>query len=103
MTDELPEGLRHTGRPNIGGSITTASGLTFIGASDDARFRAFSTATGALLWEVLLPAAAHATPVSYAAGGRQFIAVAATGGSFLASPINADEIIAFALPVETRP
>ncbi|MGC1271163.1 MAG: PQQ-binding-like beta-propeller repeat protein, partial [Croceibacterium sp.] len=103
VTDELPEALRATGRPNIGGSITTASGLTFIGASDDARFRAFATRTGQLLWETRLPAAAHATPVSYATeDGRQFVAVTATGGSFLASPVDSDSVIAFALPQETR-
>lgn len=103
VTDELPEPLRATGRPNIGGSITTASGLTFIGASDDARFRAFETATGKLRWEYRLPASAHATPITYAgANGRQFVAVTATGGSFLASPIDADTVIAFALSPETR-
>ena len=99
VTDSLPEGKRLTGRPNIGGSITTASGLTFVGASDDARFRAFATASGKLLWEVKLDAAAHATPVTYAGkNGRQFVAITATGGSFLDSPLASDTITAFALP-----
>jgi quinoprotein glucose dehydrogenase len=104
VTDELPADRRNTGRPNIGGSITTATGLTFIGASDDARFRAFDTATGRILWETRLEAAAHATPITYsAANGRQFVAVAATGGSFLDSPLNSDTITAFALPQEPHP
>jgi quinoprotein glucose dehydrogenase len=99
VTDSLPEGLRETGRPNVGGSITTASGLTFIGATDDGRFRAFETATGRVLWETRLPASAHATPITYRGdGGRQFVAVTATGGSFLNSPLSADTIVAFALP-----
>ena len=104
VTDSLPEGLRDTGRPNVGGSITTASGLTFIGATDDGRFRAFETTTGRLLWETRLAAAAHATPITYqGADGRQFVAVAATGGSFLNSPLSADTIVAFALPEGDRP
>jgi quinoprotein glucose dehydrogenase len=104
VTDSLPEGLRDTGRPNVGGSITTASGLTFIGATDDGRFRAFETATGHLLWETRLAASAHATPITYlGADGRQFVAVAATGGSFLNSPLSADTIVAFALPEGDRP
>ena len=103
VTDELPEGKRLTGRPNIGGSITTASGLTFIGASDDARFRAFDTASGRMLWEVKLDAAAHATPMTYQGkDGRQYVVIAATGGSFLDSPLAADTITAFALPQEQQ-
>jgi len=103
VSDELPEGKRQTGRPNIGGSITTATGLTFVGASDDARFRAFATASGKLLWETKLEAAAHATPITYAGvNGRQFVAVTSTGGSFLDSPLASDTITAFALP-EKRP
>ena len=106
ITDTLPEGKQRTGRPNIGGAITTASGLTFIGASDDARFRAFDTATGRMLWETKLDASAHATPITYAgAGGRQYVAISATGGSFLDSPLTGDDIVAFALPqnVQTQP
>lgn len=99
VTDELPEGKRLTGRPNIGGPISTASGLTFIGASDDGRFRAFDSANGKLLWEVKLPAAAHATPATYRGkDGRQYVVVTATGGSFLDSPLASDVVMAFALP-----
>jgi len=87
----------------MGGSITTASGLTFIGASDDSRFRAFETATGRMLWEVKLDAAAHATPITYAGRqGRQFVAISSTGGSFLDSPLTSDALTAFALP-DTQP
>jgi len=102
VTDRLPEDLQQTGRPNVGGSITTASGLTFIGASDDDRFRAFETATGKLLWEYKLDASAHATPITYrGADGRQYVTVTATGGSFLGSPLAADTIVTFALPEST--
>ncbi len=46
VTDTFPQGLQETGRPGLGGTILTASGLTFIGATTDRRFRAFETATG---------------------------------------------------------
>jgi quinoprotein glucose dehydrogenase len=102
VTDDLPEGKRLTGRPNIGGAITTATGLTFIGASDDSRFRAFETATGKQVWETKLDAAAHATPVTYkGADGRQYVVIVSTGGSFLDSPLTSDTITAFSLPKET--
>ena len=41
VTDSLPEDKRNTGRPGNGGTIATAGGLIFVGATDDARFRAF--------------------------------------------------------------
>ena len=53
-----------------------------------------------------LDASAHATPITYAgAGGRQYVAISATGGSFLDSPLTGDDIVAFALPqnVQTQP
>jgi quinoprotein glucose dehydrogenase len=99
VTDELPADRQLTGRPNIGGPISTASGVTFIGASDDGRFRAFATATGKQLWEYKLPAAAHATPATYRGrDGRQYVVITATGGSFLDSPLTSDVVMAFALP-----
>lgn len=88
-----------TGRPNVGGSITTASGLVFIAATDDSRFRAFDGATGREVWTYNLPASAHATPITYSdANGNQYIAIVSTGGSFLDSPVQSDEIISFSLP-----
>jgi quinoprotein glucose dehydrogenase len=100
LTDTLPAGKQNTGRPNIGGAIVTASGLVFIGASDDSRFRAFDAATGRELWVTKLDAAAHATPATYLGkDGRQYVVVAATGGSFLDSPLVSDTITAFALPL----
>jgi len=104
ITDTLPAGKQLTGRPNIGGAITTASGLTFIGATDDSRFRAFDSANGKMLWEVKLDASAHSTPMTYAGpDGRQFVAISASGGSFLDSPLTSDTITAFALPREPKP
>jgi len=99
VSDNLPEDLQRTGRPNVGGSIATAAGLVFIGATDDSRFRAFDAATGHELWTAKLDASAHATPMTYLGkSGQQFVVVTATGGSFLGSPVSSDAIVAFALP-----
>ena len=61
-TDELPEDRRRTGRLGMGGPIVTAGGLVFIGATNDRRFRAFDTRTGAELWSARLPMSAYAVP-----------------------------------------
>jgi quinoprotein glucose dehydrogenase len=99
VSDNLPEALQRTGRPNIGGPIVTAGGLVFVAATDDSRFRAFDARTGAELWTVKLPAAAHATPMTYRGkDGRQYVVIVATGGSFLNTPIASDAVTAFALP-----
>jgi quinoprotein glucose dehydrogenase len=57
----------------------TASGLIFIASTRDERIRAFDRATGAVLWEHQLPAGGFATPITYAVGGKQFVAIAAGG------------------------
>jgi quinoprotein glucose dehydrogenase len=99
VTDVFPPGLQDTGRPSTGGVILTASGLTFVGGTDDFRFRAFATATGEKRWEIKLPSSIEATPVTYlGADGRQFVTVVSTGGSLTGSDVTNDEIIAFALP-----
>ena len=99
VSDNLPEGKQKTGRPNIGGAISTAGGLVFVAATDDARFRAFDTKTGAELWTAKLPAAAHATPMTYRGkDGKQYVVIVSTGGSFLNSPIVSDAVTAYALP-----
>lgn len=82
------------GSPNLGGPIMTAGGLVFIGATLDRAIRAFDVETGRELWKAPLPAGARATPMTYEAGGRQFVVIAAGGGG----PFGAgDAIVAFAL------
>jgi quinoprotein glucose dehydrogenase len=99
VSDMLPPVFQNTGRPSTGGVILTASGLTFVGGTDDFRFRAFATATGDKVWEIKLPSSIEATPITYmGADGRQFVTVVATGGSLTGSDVTNDEIIAFALP-----
>ncbi len=99
VTDSFPPQFQDTGRPGLGGTILTASGLTFVGATDDYRFRAFATATGDKLWEVKLKASVTATPATYLGSDkRQYVAMSDTGGSQTGSVVSNDEIIAFALP-----
>jgi quinoprotein glucose dehydrogenase len=99
VSDNVPEEVSLTGRPNIGGSTATAGNLVFIGATDDSRFRAFDASTGELLWEVMLEASAHAAPITYLGeDGKQYVVVASTGGSFLRSPVSSDAVTAWKLP-----
>jgi quinoprotein glucose dehydrogenase len=99
VTDSLPPEKQKTGRPGNGGSIATAGGLVFVGATDDSRFRAFDARTGQELWTVKLGAAAHAVPSTYLGkDGRQYVVITSTGGGFLEAPVTDDSITAFALP-----
>jgi quinoprotein glucose dehydrogenase len=83
------------GSPNLGGPVATAGSVIFIGATLDRAIRAFDVETGRELWKADLPAGARATPMTYEAGGRQFVVIAAGGGG----PFGpGDAIIAFALP-----
>jgi quinoprotein glucose dehydrogenase len=103
VTDTLPPDKQKTGRPGNGGSIATAGGLVFVGATDDSRFRAFDAKTGKELWVVKLGAAAHATPSTYLGrDGRQYVVITSTGGGFLDAPTADDSITAFALPAGKR-
>jgi quinoprotein glucose dehydrogenase len=69
-----------TGAPNLGGPMTTATGLVFIGATIDPYFRAFETTSGRQVWEARLPTGARATPLLFTTGqGRQLIAIAVGG------------------------
>lgn len=89
-------GVPPTGTENYGGPIVTAGGVVFIGATQDEKFRAFATDTGALLWETELPAGGYATPATYLADGRQYVVIAAGGGK-MGTP-SGDSYVAFALP-----
>jgi len=86
------------GLPMLGGAVTTQSGLTFIGATPDGRFRAYETRTGKLLWSADLPAAANSSPMTYIGkSGRQYVLIAAGGSqSFFGNEGNV--LVAFALP-----
>lgn len=85
------------GAPNLGGSIATAGGLVFIGATTDKFLRAFDAASGEEIWSARLPYTANATPITYRLrkGSRQYVVVA-SGGHGWSEP--GDALMAFALP-----
>ncbi|WP_322964913.1 membrane-bound PQQ-dependent dehydrogenase, glucose/quinate/shikimate family [Sphingomonas fuzhouensis] len=87
-----------TGVPNLGGSIITASGLVFIGATTDQYLRAYDLKSGRVLWRARLPAGAQATPMTYRGrDGRQYVVITAGGHGALGTRYG-DYTMAFALP-----
>ncbi len=99
ITESLPPDKQNTGRPNIGGSLATAGGLVFIGATDDSRFRAFDSKTGKELWVTKIDAGAHSAPMTFQGkDGKQYVVITGTGGGFLGDKSHADTVIAFVLP-----
>lgn len=85
------------GTPNNSGSLATAGGVTFIGASLDNFIRGFDTRTGKQVWETRVPAGPQAAPLSYTIDGKQYI-VAAVGGHDRMETKSGDSVIAWALP-----
>jgi quinoprotein glucose dehydrogenase len=86
------------GAPSAGGPIVTASGLIFIGATSDSRFRAYDIDTGEELWQDEMPTSAMSTPMTYEANGRQFVVIAAGGHSWYYPNGIDDYLLAYALP-----
>jgi quinoprotein glucose dehydrogenase len=87
-----------TGSENYGGPILTASDLLFIGATlYDKKIRAFDSRNGKLLWQATLPYAGDATPITYVAGGRQYVLIQADNARDKAAAQGAT-YVAFALP-----
>ncbi len=77
--------------------MITAGGLVFIAAAQDDVIRAFNLESGEIVWQASLPAGGQATPMTYLAGGRQFIVIAAGGHGTLGTTFG-DHVVAFALP-----
>jgi quinoprotein glucose dehydrogenase len=91
-------GVRNTGAPNLGGSIATAGGLVFIGATNDSRFRAFDSKTGRLVWDHPIDANGHTIPITYLGkDGKQYVAIMAGGGGGYFGGTPSDSLMAFAL------
>jgi alcohol dehydrogenase (cytochrome c) len=86
--------------------VTTGGGLVF-GGDDNGKFRALDDKTGKVLWETSLGSPVSGFPISFAVGGKQYIAVT-TGTSLVSStalrlapelkPGNAPNIFVFSLP-----
>ena len=87
------------GVPNMGGSVITASGLAFIGATTDNYLRGYDVKTGEVLWRARLPAGGQATPMTYrlTKNGRQFVVIAAGGHKYLGTKTG-DSLVAYAWP-----
>ncbi|HUS07605.1 MAG TPA: pyrroloquinoline quinone-dependent dehydrogenase [Bryobacteraceae bacterium] len=95
----LEKNIPPTGTSNLGGSMVTAGGLVFIGATDDSRFRAFDKDTGKELWTARVPASAHATPMTFISkkNKKQYVVVAAGGGNKYNDKYS-DALVAYSLP-----
>ena len=93
--DKYPDAV-NWGSINIGGAITTASGLVFVAASMDGFFRAFNIENGELLWTAKLPAGGQATPMTYIWEGKQYVVIAAGGHGKFGTKLG-DYIVAYAL------
>jgi quinoprotein glucose dehydrogenase len=88
---------QQTGSLNLGGPMITAGGLVFTSAAMDLFLRAFDIETGNELWNYQLPAGGQATPMTYTAGGKQYLVIAAGGHGKLGTK-QGDYVLAFALP-----
>lgn len=88
---------QNTGTITLGGPMATAGGIVFTAAAMDNYLRAFDSETGKELWTYELPAGGQATPMTYTAGGKQYLVIAAGGHGKLGTK-QGDYVIAFALP-----
>jgi len=98
--------------PVASSMLATAGGLIFSG-SLDRRFHAYDDLTGKVLWEARLNASPSSSPVTYAVGGQQYVAVVTGGGgSFdaagrgltpeIENPTGGTTLVVFKLP-DTAP
>jgi len=86
------------GSPMLGGPITTAGGVVFIGAALDRWLHAFDIETGRELWRGPLPESGKATPMSYRlASGQQLVVISVGGGGAWGV---GDYVVAFRLRAE---
>jgi len=85
-----------TEQPLIGGALATAGDLVFYGEGNGL-FRALDAKNGKLLWEYNCGAGANAMPVSYAVGGRQYVAMGCGGNTQLDFK-RGNSMVVFALP-----
>ena len=104
LEDEYGQAGKASGATNIGPSLATRSGLLFIGATSDERFRAFDAKTGRMLWETKMSASGVAGPMTYMGrDGRQYVVIAAGGPGTAAYRTNPQWgyrqlLVAFAIP-----
>jgi quinoprotein glucose dehydrogenase len=85
------------GAMNFGGTMATGSGLVFMGATMDNYIRAFDVRNGRELWRARLPAGGQAMPMTYMAGGKQYVVITAGGHGRIGTTVG-DYTIAYTLP-----
>ena len=91
-----------SGSIQLGGALITAGGLVFIAGTFDQHLRAFDIESGKEVWSTELPAGAHALPMTYQAGGRQYVVIAAGGHDRLHTGMG-DYVLAYTLPGRGAP
>lgn len=92
-------GVPKTGTPTTnGGSIATAGGLVFIGATLDGKFRAFDSRTGAELWVTNIGVDVNSVPITWQSkNGKQYVGVFASGASRTKTPTTG-RLLVYTLP-----
>ena len=85
------------GVPMLGGSISTAGNVMFVGATQDNYIRAINVTNGDELWKGRLPAGGQATPMTYAINGKQYVVIMAGGHGSFGTKMG-DSVVAYALP-----
>jgi len=92
--------------PNAGSALATGGNLVFFGDLNR-RLHALDAETGKVLWETILGSQISGSAVSYAVGGRQYLAVPVGGlgngkletySPELEAPLGNNMIVVFALP-----
>ncbi|MGZ8271062.1 MAG: outer membrane protein assembly factor BamB family protein [Methylophilus sp.] len=84
-----------TDQPLVGGSLTTAGGLLFVGEGNG-HFNAYESKTGQLLWQGSSEYGVNAPPITYSIDGVQYISVV-SGGNFLFGFKQGDAILTYKL------
>ena len=101
------EAWRYSQRaPNAGSALATGGNVVFHGDLNR-RLRAFDAETGDVLWETILGSQITGFPVTYRAGGRQYLTVPVGGAAIfhmrnyapeLEAPIGSNMLVTFTLP-----
>lgn len=109
LTDQTDSWMYRQHAPVTSSTLPTAGGVVFVGTLDR-KFMAFDDETGAVLWTSgSLSNSLESFPVSYSAGGKQYIAIVANWASGLGRlqsltpeiklpPNNPATLYVFALP-----
>lgn len=96
---DLGEEANQWGTYTDGGPLVTSGGVVFLATSSDKMIRAYDGKNGGILWEQKLPAGAHATPMAYRFGGKEYLVITA-GGDLEGERGRGDYVIAFKLAAD---